>query len=78
MKMKGYTTWIVIIVVLLLLLFIVQCLLKKKSMSRESFIPNVSSNTPTGSSQLYGWSDSTYNNLSVSISNPDDCCTCPS
>ncbi len=76
MKMKGYTSLIIIIVVLLLLLFIVQWLLNKKS--KESFIPYVSSNTPTGSSQLYGWSNSTYNNLSVSSSNSDDCCTCPS
>jgi type IV secretory pathway TrbF-like protein len=75
MKTKGSMNWVILIVVLLIALFIVQYLLNKKS--KESFIPYLSSNTPTGSSQLYGWTDSTYN--STLTNNRDNtCCSCSS
>jgi hypothetical protein len=73
MKSKGYMNWVILIVVLLVALFIIQHLLNKKS--KESFIPYLSSNTPTGSSQLYGWTDSTYNNLTE---RQGLCCACSS
>lgn len=63
-----------ILLLILLVLFIF--VLYYRNNHKESFIPNISADTPEGSSNLYGWDVpvSGYNAQSIAI--PRVCCPC--
>ena len=70
---------LIIILVVILIILIVICLFLKKTdhnMVSESFYPYVSSDTPEGSSALYGWgTDQSHSNWGVKTKQV--CCPCP-
>ena len=70
-----------ILLIILLVLFIF--VLYYRNTYKESFIPNISSDTPEGSSNLYGWElpVNDYNSYSIpipQIPQPQSCCPCKS
>lgn len=63
-----------ILLLILLVLFIF--VLYYRNTYKESFIPNISSDTPEGTSSLYGWEVPVDGYNRFSIPKPEICCPC--
>jgi hypothetical protein len=69
---------LIIILVVILIILLVICLFLKKNDNKmsESFYPYISTDTPEGSSALYGWgTDQSSSNWRIRTKQV--CCPCP-
>lgn len=74
--MKIEISFVIVIIILLIIGIYLNRMNNIDSIILESFItPKLSTNTPTGSSMLYGWKQQTYN-PNWSMTPIDRCCPC--